>query len=343
MRIDGGYRHVLLHDEILEQPAALERVLSLNGEVSKQARDLLIAAGTSHVVIAARGTSDNAARYAKYVWGTELSVPVTLAAPSLYTRYVSPPRLDGAVVVGISQSGQSPDLLAVVDEAKRHGRPTIAIVNEVDSPLAQLADVVVPLHAGTEGSVAATKSYTTSLLTVAMIAGGSSSLSAIPGLVREVLALEPAIAAEARRIGPIDKAVVLGRGYNHATAFEWALKLQEMAYVFAHGFSTADFAHGPFAVLQPGFPVLAAVPEGATTNDSLEILRRARDEGGATVSLITSVTDTGLDGVVTPAVPEAVSPITLTTCAQLFTLHMALVRGIDPETPRGLHKVTRTS
>ena len=301
--------------------------------------------GTTHAVIAARGTSDNAARYAKYVWGTELSVPVTLAAPSLYTRYDdSPQRSHGAVVVGISQSGQSPDLLggprrsqttgAADDRDRERGR---------FSARGHSPDVVVPLHAGTEGSVAATKSYTTSLLTVAMIAGGSSSLSAIPGLVREVLALEPAIAAEARRIGPIDKAVVLGRGYNHATAFEWALKLQEMAYVFAHGFSTADFAHGPFAVLQPGFPVLAAVPEGATTNDSLEILRRARDEGGATVSLITSVTDTGLDGVVTPAVPEAVSPITLTTCAQLFTLHMALVRGIDPETPRGLHKVTRTS
>lgn len=318
-------------------------MLSRNGPAANLANDLLTAPETTHAVIAARGTSDNAARYAKYVWGTELNVPVTLAAPSLYTKYDSPPRLAGAVVVGISQSGQSPDLLAVMEEARRQGRPTIAIVNQVDSPLAGLADVVVPLHAGTERSVAATKSYTTSLLTVAMIAGGGSSLSSVPGFVRDVLALEPAVAQEAARVGAVDRAVVLGRGYNHATAFEWALKLQEMAYVFAHGFSTADFAHGPFAVLEPGFPVLAVVPDGATTTDSLEILRRARDEGGATVSLITSATNTGLDGVITPAVPEAVSPITFITCAQLFSMHMALVRGVDPETPRGLRKVTRTS
>ncbi|MGI9641374.1 MAG: SIS domain-containing protein [Acidimicrobiia bacterium] len=334
---------MLLHDEIFEQPDALSRVLANNTVVAGLARDLVTAAGTTHAVIAARGTSDNAARYAKYVWGTELSVPVTLAAPSLYTRYDGPPNLEGAAVVGISQSGQSPDLLAVLEEARRQERPTIAIVNEVDSPLADLANVVVPLHAGTEHSVAATKSYTTSLLAVAMIAGGGSSLSAVPDFVRDVLAVEPQIAAEAARLGPVDKAVVLGRGYNHATAFEWALKLQEMAYVFAHGFSTADFAHGPFAVLEPGFPVLSAVPHGPTAADSLEILRRARDEGGADVSLITNITDTGIEGVTTPTVPEAVSPITFIACAQLFTLHMALARGVDPETPRGLRKVTKTS
>ena len=334
---------MLLHDEIFEQPQALERVLSLNDDVSRQARDLLTAPGTTHVVIAARGTSDNAARYAKYVWGTELGIPVTLAAPSLYTRYALPPRLAGAVVVAISQSGQSPDLLAVLHEARAQGRPTIAIVNDVDSPLADLADIVVPLHAGVESSVAATKSYTSSLLTVAMIASDEGALAAIPTRVKEVLDLEPAIAAEVSRIGPIDRAVVLGRGYNHATAFEWALKLQEMAYVFAHGFSTADFAHGPFAVLESGFPVLALVPEGAITADSLAILRRAKDEGGARISLITNDTSTGLDGVITPTVQEALSPITFITCAQLFTLHMALARDIDPESPRGLRKVTRTN
>ncbi|MGI9529863.1 MAG: SIS domain-containing protein [Acidimicrobiia bacterium] len=334
---------MLLHDEIFEQPDALARVLAHNPAVAGLARDLLTGAGTTHAVIAARGTSDNAARYAKYVWGTELSVPVTLAAPSLYTRYDDPPNLEGAVVVGISQSGQSPDLLAVLEEAKRQARPTIAIVNEIASPLAELANVVVPLHAGTEHSVAATKSYTTSLIAIAMIAGGGSSLSAVPGFVRDVLALEPQIAAESARLGPIDRAVVLGRGYNHCTAFEWALKLQEMAYVFAHGFSTADFAHGPFAILEPGFPVLAAVPDGPTAADSFDILRRARDEGGAHVSVFSSVGDAGIDGVTTPTVPEAVSPMTFITCAQLFTLHMALARGIDPETPRGLRKVTKTS
>lgn len=334
---------MLLRDEIFEQPSVLETVLARNNEVAAQARAILTDSDVRHVVLAARGTSDNAARYAKYVWGTTLGVPATLAAPSLYTRYNSPPRLSTAAVVGISQSGQSPDLLAVLEEGKRQGRPTIAIVNDPDSPLADLADVVIPLHAGAELSVAATKSYTASLLTVGMIAGLGDELASVPMTTADTLALEDAIAELVAQAGPVSKAVVLGRGYNHSTAFEWALKLQEMAYVFAHAFSTADFAHGPFAVLEPGFPVFALLPQGAITDDSLSLLQRAHDEGQARVSLITNITDTGLPSVVTPAMPESTSPIAFITAAQLFTLHMALARGIDPETPRGLNKVTRTS
>ncbi|MGI9666698.1 MAG: SIS domain-containing protein [Acidimicrobiia bacterium] len=334
---------MLLRDEIYEQPAVLQTVLSENGQVARDARETIAGADVSHVVIAARGTSDNAARYAKYVWGTRLGVPVTLAAPSLYTRYQSPPNLSGAVVVGISQSGQSPDLLAVLEEGKRQGRPTIAIVNDPDSPLADLADVVIPLHAGAERSVAATKSYTASLMTVGMIADLGEELLGVPQAAEDTLSLDGAIEQLVAETGPVDRAVVLGRGYNHSTAFEWALKLQEMAYVFAHGFSTADFAHGPFAVLEPGFPVFALLPSGAITDDSLSILQRAHEEGHARVSLLTNINNTGLPSVTTPSMPESTSPISFITAAQLFTLHMALARGVDPETPRGLNKVTRTS
>ena len=332
---------MLLHDEIRQQPAALERCLAENADAARQARALLNASG--HVVIAARGTSDNAARYAKYVWGSKLGLPVTLAAPSLYTRYEQPPQLAGAAVVGISQSGQSPDLVAVLAEARSQGRPTIAIVNDAASPLAEIADVVIPLYAGSEQSVAATKSYTTSLLVAAMVTGDTAGLDSIADDVQTVLDAENTIAAEVDRLGPISKAVVLGRGFNHSTAFEWALKLQEMAYVFAHAFSTADFAHGPFAVLQDGFPVLALLPTGAITSDSLDILRRTRDEGGASLSVITNAQGAELPGVQTPAVDESLTPITFITAAQLFTMHMALASGVDPETPRGLNKVTRTA
>jgi glucosamine--fructose-6-phosphate aminotransferase (isomerizing) len=245
---------MLLRDEIFEQPAVLEGAISENSGVAADARDLLKSEGVHHVVIAARGTSDNAARYAKYVWGARLGLPVTLAAPSLYTRYRQHPDLGGAAVVGISQSGQSPDLLAVVEQGRRTGRPTLALTNDLDSPLAQMSDVVVPLHAAPETSIAATKSYTASLLAIAMIAAEGDSVESVPDIVQKALDAEPEIKNAAARQGAVSKGVVLGRGYNHATAFEWAIKMQEMAYVLAHAYSTADFAHGPFALLEPEFP-----------------------------------------------------------------------------------------
>jgi glucosamine--fructose-6-phosphate aminotransferase (isomerizing) len=246
-------------------------------------------------------------------------------------------------VVGISQSGESPDLVAVVEQARAQGRPTIAITNEADSPLGVLSDVVVPLHAGPELSVAATKTYTTSLLAIAMIACEDESLLEVPSAVSQTLKLEDEIRHAVSDLGPIDKAVTLGRGYNHATAFEWALKLQEMAYVFAHAFSPADFAHGPFAVLDRGFPVLAAVPEGAIAEDSFATLQRAVSERDAAVVALTNTETSPVPGIRVPSTPEFISPIVFIAAAQLFTLHMAILKGVDPESPRGLKKVTRTT
>ena len=333
---------MLLHDEIAEQPARLAHLLDTNRSVTADARGLLKRPDVFHVVIAARGTSDNAARYAKYVWATKLGLPVTLAAPSLHTRYAASPSFDGAAVVGISQSGESPDLVAVLEHARGQGRPTIAITNEVGSPLAALCDVVIPLHAGSEFSVAATKTYTTSLMAIAMIACGDESLQQVPAAVSDTLDLEPVIERAVADLGPIDTAVTLGRGYNHSTAFEWALKLQEMAYVFAHAFSPADFAHGPFAVLDEGFPVLAAIPTGPIAADGIATLERAIAERNAAVMLLTDTDAPGIPCVRVPSVPEFTSPMVFITAAQIFTLHMALLRGVDPESPRGLSKVTRT-
>jgi glucosamine--fructose-6-phosphate aminotransferase (isomerizing) len=138
-------------------------------------------------------------------------------------------------------------------------------------------------------------------------------------------------------------AVILGRGYNRSTAFEWALKLQEMAYVLANPFSTADFAHGPFAVLEPDFPLLAVVPAGVMADDTLMLVRRARDEGDARITVLTNTEVPDLPAVNLPIVEEWVSPIMFIVAAQLFTLHAAALAGVDPETPRGLKKVTRTT
>lgn len=334
---------MLLHDEILEQPAVLQHGLDTNAGVAAEARALLTRNDVHHVVIAARGTSDNAARYAKYVWGTKLGIPVTLAAPSMYTRYRSHPDLAGSAVVGISQAGQSPDLLAVMEAGKKAGRPTLTLTNDPTSPLAALSDVVVPLHAAPERSIAATKSYTASLLAIAMIAGDSNELAAVPSAVDEALGAETAVREAVARMGPFARAVVLGRGYNHATAFEWAIKLQEMAYVLAIPYSTADFAHGPFALLEPDFPVLAIVADGTLADDGLAIIRRAADEAGAAITVITNTSVSDLPTVRVPAIAEWLSPMMFIVPGQLFTLALAQARGIDPETPRGLLKVTKTA
>ncbi len=332
-----------LKSEIFEQPDVLSQALGANAGVTTEVRDLITAADINHVVIAARGTSDNAARYAKYVWGTRLAVPVTLAAPSMYTQYERPPNLSAAAVIGISQSGQSPDLIAVLEEGRKQNRPTVVITNDPGSPMGAFADVVIPLGAGQELSVAATKTYTTSLLAVAMVAGDVDVATGLPDAVASALLAEDAVRDAVDRMGTMHDAVVLGRGYNRSTAFEWALKLQEMAYVLASPFSTADFAHGPFAVLEPDFPLLALVPEGVMTDDALAIVRRARDEQNARITILTNTNVPDLPSVNVPLTEEWLSPIVFIVAAQLFTLHAAFSAGIDPESPRGLNKVTMTT
>lgn len=332
-----------LRSEIFEQPEVLAQALAANAAVAAEARRKITADDNRHVLIAARGTSDNAARYAKYVWGTRLGMPVTLAAPSMYTQYKRPPNLAGASVVGISQSGQSPDLIAVLEEGQRQGRSTIAITNDPDSPMGALADLVVPLGAGPERSVAATKTYTTSLLAVAMISGDHDALADLPAAVAGALSKENTIERAVHRMGAMHDAVVLGRGYNRSTAFEWALKLQEMAYVGANPFSTADFAHGPFAVLEPDFPLLGLVPDGVMAGDALAIVRRARNERQARIAILTNTDVPDLPSVRVPLTDEWLSPIVFIVAAQLFTLHASHAAGIDPESPRGLSKVTKTT
>jgi glucosamine--fructose-6-phosphate aminotransferase (isomerizing) len=338
-----------LHDEMFEQPAVLERLVrSADGPVGEAAA-ILSRSDVVHAVIAARGTSDNAARYAKYVWGSLAGLSVTLAAPSLYGGYDTPPTLAGSAVVGISQSGQSPDLVAVVEEGRSQGRPTIAITNDPGSPLAAIADVVVPLDAGPEHAVAATKTYTATLLAVAEIAAAltaeqarTADLAAVPEAVAGALGIEEGIRSAASQVGAIRDCVVLGRGFNYATAFEWALKLQEMAYVLAHPFSIADFAHGPFAVLEQHFPVLAVAMQGPMFAVTVEMLDRIQHERAANLITVTDQANLAGRTVVVPRVAEWLTPIPAIVAAQVFTVAIAELRGIDPERPRGLQKVTRT-
>ncbi|MEW5872504.1 MAG: SIS domain-containing protein [Chloroflexota bacterium] len=342
-----------LHSEILEQAQVLERLVQEQmGHVERIARELRKAA-PAYVFLAARGTSDNAGRYANYLWGSANGLPVALATPSLFTFYERPPQLRGALVVGISQSGQSPDIVSVLEEAHRQGCLTLAIVNAPDSPLAQAADFVINVQAGVEAAVAATKTYTAELMAIAMLsvtlqrdAAQRQALALVPGWVQQALALDEHIARIAERYRYMSHCVVIGRGYNYATAFEWSLKLKELTYLVAEPYSSADFRHGPIAMVERGFPVMAVTPGGKVYDDLLELLKRVRQELLAELLVISDQPEAlalAQSPLALPqGIPEWLTPLVAIVPAQLFAYHLTLVRGLDAEQPRTIRKVTET-
>jgi glutamine---fructose-6-phosphate transaminase (isomerizing) len=338
--------------EIREQPAVLAGLL----ESTRGAVEALAAAIRSrqvtHVLIAARGTSDNAATYAKYLLGIAHGLPVGLAAPSLYTLYDRPLLLTNTLVLGVSQSGMSPDIVAVVEDARRQGMLTAALVNDTGSRLAEAAEHVIPLSAGEERSVAATKSYTAELMVLAMLSAALSAdempweqLALVPKAVRGALALEEIISRRAERYRYMEHCSVISRGYNYATALEAALKLKELTYVGATPYSSADFLHGPIATVGQGYPVLVVACKGR----AMPSLRESVSEfarRGAELVLVTDDTALGtgaaLPLILPASLPEWLSPIPAIIPGQLLACYLALARGIDPEQPRGLLKVTET-
>jgi glutamine---fructose-6-phosphate transaminase (isomerizing) len=342
-----------LRDEILEQPAVLKRLVETQWRPIERVAQAIAARQVSYVMIAARGTSDHAAVYAQYIWGSYNRLPVALAAPSLISQYGASPDLGHALVVGISQSGQSPDILGVVAEGRRQGALTLAITNEPASPIAQAAELVLPIGAGPERAVAATKTYSATLgilaaLSVAMAgdARRKADLDHLPEAVSEALQLEPMARQLAEQHRAMTHCVVLGRGYNYSTAHEWALKLKELAYVLADPYSAADFQHGPIAIVEGDFPILAVAPRGVVYDDMLLLLRQLRDEWHADLIVISDESEAvGLcdAGFLIPSgIPEWLTPLVCIGPAQLFCYYLTRAKGYDPETPRGLHKVTLT-
>lgn len=340
-----------LIDEIREQPRVVERLLREQRGAVARVADLMANRGVEGLHVAARGTSDHAAIYAQYLLGARNGIPVALAAPSLVTLYGAAPRFGRAAVVGISQSGASPDIVGVLEAAHAQGAPTIAITNEPESPLARAADLVVDLGAGPERAVAATKTYTAQLTVVAMLSaalGGDASveqdLAGLPAALEAALGSDEAAAAAARRIAGIVSCVVLGRGFEYATAREWALKIKELARVLADPYSAADFQHGPLALIDPGFPVLAVATSGTVAAGMTDLLRGLRDELGVDVVAISDDPETpARDLLPVPSeVPEWLLPIVSIVPAQLFAMHLAEARGLDPELPRHIRKVTLT-
>jgi glucosamine--fructose-6-phosphate aminotransferase (isomerizing) len=341
---------VALRGEIGEQPEVAARLLSEGAAEVDRLAGVARARGIAFALIAARGTSDHAAVYAQYAFGVQAELAVALATPSVISRYGAHPRMGQALVLGISQSGRSPDVVAVVAEARRQGALTAAITNDPGSPLAQAAERTLPLLAGSELSIAATKTYTAELLVIAMLAAALSTrseargdLQAVPDAMRHALDAEETIASTAQRHRSMEQCVVLGRGFNLPTALEWALKLKELTYVRAHAYSTADFQHGPVASIERGAHLLAIAPPGAMTDELWTLLERLRTERDAELIAISSNAITGVDRLpYADDLPEWLSPITAILPAQLFCYHLAREKGIDWETPRGLNKVTLT-
>ena len=341
-----------LYQEIQEQPEVITKLLVTQRAAATALASEIKRRRINHVVIAARGTSDNAGRYAKYVLGARNQLTVSLAAPSLFSLYERPPDLKQAFVLGISQSGQSPDIVAVLAEAKRQGSLTAAFTNEPESPLAAEADHMICLSAGIEHAVAATKTYTAELAAIALLSEvlqgdpkDAEELKQVPTLMEATLSLAQDVVAAVERYRYMKHTVVIGRGFNYATAFELALKLKELTYTHAEPYSSADFRHGPMAIIESGFPAMLIAPAGALSARLLDFQNLLLAKGA---ELITISDDQKLLQRARTRLPlppggsEWLSPLISIIPGQMFALSLAFTRGYDVDAPRGLTKVTET-
>jgi len=341
-----------LYQEIHEQPQILAQFLAQAAPAVQALATAIRNRRVDYVVIAARGTSDNAGRYANYLLGAVNRLPVALATPSLFTIYQQPPQFKNALVLGISQSGKSPDIVSVLAEARRQGALTAAITNEVDSDLAAQADHVVALHAGVERSIAATKTYTSELMALALLGATLAedktmlaALDRVPAAVATVLEVAEVISRVAQRYRYMRDCVVIGRGFNYASAFELALKLKELTYTIAEPYSSADFLHGPLALIEHGFPVIVVAPSGIMLPELQSFLQVLRQREAESIVISDDAATLALGRIQLPlraSLPEWLSPITAIVPGQLLALYLAHARDYDPDHPRGLRKVTET-
>ena len=340
-------------DEIRQQPEVLERTLKSELRRIEKFRALISRRKPRLIVLAARGTSDNAAQFARYLFEITTGIPVALAAPSVATLYGAKLDYRETLVIAVSQSGESTDTNVVLEQARKQGAITIGITNEAGSTLAGLAEYVFLVRARKEKSVAATKTYTGQLLVLYMVAYAlgakirTADLERIPGYVQQALSLESEVAALSERYRFMEHAVVMGRGLNYANAYEFALKLMETCYVIAERFSSADFQHGPIAMVEQGFPVFLFAPSGVTWPGMREIAARLRTLN-AEIVVITDRKNPEACEFCTRviSIPERLNeiftPIPYIVPAQLFAASLAAQKGLDPDKPRTLTKVTKT-
>jgi len=347
-------------EEIRQQPAALERTLSSGLRAAVRLRKQLELRRPKLIVLAARGTSDNASQFGRYLLEIATGIPVSLAAPSIFTLYRSSLDLKDALVVAVSQSGESTDTNLVLERARERGALNLGITNESSSTLARMADHVWLVRAGKEKSVAATKTYTGQVLMFYLLAYALGAkirldeLRRLPEWAEAALGTDTNVRELVGRYRFVSKTVVVGRGLNYANALEFGLKLMETCYVMAERFSSADFLHGPIAVVEESFPVFLFAPPGVTWPSMREMSAKLRQRK-AEVLIVTDASNreaaSAGERVIsvpvrlahTAGLPEEVyTPIPYIIPAQMFAAMLAEEKGLDPDRPRALTKVTKT-
>jgi glucosamine--fructose-6-phosphate aminotransferase (isomerizing) len=339
----------LMLQEIEEQPAVLESTITAEKDKITRIGDFLRSRDIDLIILVARGSSDNAALYGRYLLEVTTGIPVSLSAPSVFTLYGAKMRLSRAVVIGVSQSGEGSDINYVLESAKAGGAFTLGITNEPDSAMARLVDETLLIHAGRERSVAATKTYTGQMLHFVLLANalGDKRLeyNRIPDFVNASLELKVKVEEAIQRYVFMDNCVVVGRGMNYGNAYELALKLMETCYVVAERFSSADFFHGPLAIVERRFPVMLFAPSGVTKPGSLELIKRLKELEADCLS-ITNDADVAaqspLSLQLSAEMDELLSPIPFIVPAQIFAALLSEAKGLDPDAPRSLSKVTKT-
>lgn len=342
----------LMEKEIMEQPAALRDCEEFNKETMAQLIAKLDEVKPTHIVVAARGTSDHAGTYFKYLCEVYMGIPVSLAAPSVVTAYNGKLNLKDALVIAVSQSGAAADALAVVEQGNATGAVTVAITNFPDSVVAQAANFHLWCDCGLEKSVAATKTYMTSLYLLAEIvakwsrdAGLNAMLEKLPVMVDETLASTKYFTELAMRYRFMEECFYLSRGYMYPMAMEASLKIQETCYVRARAYAVSDFHHGPFAMVRENMPVFFFACDKATDKDVVEMINKVKTVNAdiVVISNKQEIADMGTIGIKLP--DEAEGPAAIfagAACAQMFACRLAAAKGLNPDAPRGLTKVTVT-
>lgn len=339
----------LMLQEIGEQPTALEQTMIAEREKYARLGTFLRNKDIDLVVIVARGSSDNASLFGRYLIEVTAGIPVSLSAPSVYTLYKAKLNLSRALVIGVSQSGEGDDINIVLESAKASGAYTLGITNEAGSTMAQIANETLLIHAGRERSVAATKTYTGQMLHFYMLANELAEkkldIERIPEYTTRALELQPKITDLVQRYVFMENCVVVGRGMNYGNSYEMALKLMETCYVVAERFSSADFFHGPLAIVERRFPVVLFGPSGVTQKSSVELLDRLHELNADCLSITNDpeIAKLSPNSLVLPSeIEEFLSPIPFIVPAQLFAALLSEAKGLDPDAPRSLSKVTKT-
>ena len=337
--------------EIFEQPDALSRTIAAERDKISRLAGFLKSRDIDLIVLVARGSSDNAALFGRYLLEILTGIPVSLSAPSVHTIYNARLNLKHALVIGVSQSGEGEDINQVLESARQSGAYTVGITNEPNSAMVRFVDETLLMHGGREQSVAATKTFTGQMILFYLLALAlapskpSWACEAIPDFAARALEQEPAIRELVQRYVFMENCVVVGRGLAYANAYELALKLMETCYVVAERFSSADFLHGPVAMVERHFPVILFAPPGVMLAGVKDLLKRLRELHADTLVLTSDLEAAGdsTRSVIMPKeINEFCAPIPYIIPGQLFAALLAETKGLDPDQPRSLSKVTRT-